>query len=200
MHGEVTYTQRTMNGMSNMVSNVSLCTVEPRVTWSQFELGEIVRFGPNSLSFNTSKAVSDIYAVRANVRKSDGYASMSPSRFTPNTLTAISKDIHTFKRRILAQAFSDQNIKEMEGRIQQNISSFLDILATNTESESEWSSPKDISQICDWLAFDVITDLSYGNDLDMLNSPQMRWFPSVVRKISQRSLIVCPFSASQFKT
>ncbi|GAA91337.1 cytochrome P450 monooxygenase [Aspergillus luchuensis IFO 4308] len=153
------------------------------------QYGEIVRFGPNSLSFNTSKAVSDIYAVRANVRKSDGYASMSPSRYTPNTLTAISKNIHTFKRRILTQAFSDQNIKEMEGRIQQNISSFLDILATDSGSESEWSSPKDISQICDWLAFDIITDLSYGNDLDMLNSPQMRWFPSVVRKISQRSLI-----------
>ncbi|RDH27046.1 cytochrome P450 [Aspergillus welwitschiae] len=189
MHGEVTYTQKTMNGMRNMVSDVSLRIVEPRVTWSHFELGEIVRFGPNSLSFNTSKAVSDIYAVRANVQKSDGYASMSPSRYTPNTLTAISKDIHTFRRRILTQAFSDQNIKEMEDRIQRNISSFLDILTTDSEPESGWSSPKNMSQMCDWLAFDVITDLSYGNDLDMLNSPQMRWFPSVVRKISQRSLI-----------
>ena len=140
--------------------------------------------------------MSDIYAVRANVQKSDGYASMSPSRYTPNTLTAISKNIHTFRRRILTQAFSDQNIKEMEDRIQRNISSFLDILTTDSEPESGWSSPKNMSQMCDWLAFDVITDLSYGNDLDMLNSPQMRWFPSVVRKISQRSLIVCPFSAS----
>lgn len=199
MHGEVTYTQRTMNGMRNMVSDVSLCIVELRVTWSHFELGEIVRFGPNSLSFNTSKAVSDIYAVRANVQKSDGYASMSPSRYTPNTLTAIPKNIHTFRRRILTQAFSDQNIKEMEDRIQGNISSFLDILTTDSEPESGWSSPKNMSQMCDWLAFDVITDLSYGNDLDMLNSPQMRWFPSVVRKISQRSLIVCSFSASFFK-
>ncbi|GLA64709.1 hypothetical protein AtubIFM54640_006433 [Aspergillus tubingensis] len=151
--------------------------------------GEIVRFGPNSLSFNSSKAVSDIYAVRANVQKSEGYASMSPSRYTPNTLTAISRNIHTFKRRILAQAFSDQSIKDMEDRIQEKISSFVDNLLTDTNSESGWSSPKNISQMCDWLAFDIITDLSYGNDLDMLNSTEMRWFPSVIRKISQRSLI-----------
>ncbi|OJJ77418.1 hypothetical protein ASPBRDRAFT_50308 [Aspergillus brasiliensis CBS 101740] len=151
--------------------------------------GDIVRFGPNSLSFKTSKALSDSYAVRANVQKSDGYASISPSRYTSNTLTAISKNIHTFKRRILTQAFPDQSIQEMEGRIQENISSFLDILISGTGSESGWSSPKNISEKCDWLAFDVITDLSYGNDLDMLNSPQMRWFPSVIRKISQRSLI-----------
>ncbi|PYH73174.1 cytochrome P450 [Aspergillus vadensis CBS 113365] len=151
--------------------------------------GEIVRFGPNSLSFNSSKAVSDIYAVRANVQKSEGYASMSPSRYTPNTLTAISRNIHTFKRRILAQAFSDQSIKDMEDRIQEKISSFVNNLLTDTNSESGWSSPKNISQMCDWLAFDIITDLSYGNDLDMLNSTEMRWFPSVIRKISQRSLI-----------
>ncbi|GKZ45356.1 hypothetical protein AbraIFM66951_007973 [Aspergillus brasiliensis] len=178
-----------MNGMRNTVRDGSVCVSKPRVTGSNLGSGDIVRFGPNSLSFNTSKALSDIYAVRANVQKSDGYASMSPSRYTPNTLTAIFKNIHTFKRRILTQAFSDQSIKEMEGRIQENISSFLDILVSGTGSESGWSSPKNISEKCDWLAFDVITDLSYGNDLDMLNSPQMRWFPSVIRKISQRSLI-----------
>ncbi|PWY92800.1 cytochrome P450 [Aspergillus heteromorphus CBS 117.55] len=151
--------------------------------------GMTVRFGPNALCFNSSTAMNDIYGVRANVRKSDGYASLSASRCTPNTVTTIDKGVHGFKRRIMAQVYTERSLKEIEDRILDNISDFVDVLGSESNAMTGWTAPKDIAQTCDWLTFDVISDLCYGEDFDMLHSSEMRWFPSVVRKIAQRSMM-----------
>lgn len=58
------------------------------------------------------------------------------------------------------------------------------------EADKGWSETKNLAPMCDWLTFDVINDLCYGKDFDMLHTPSMRWFPSVVLKITQRSMTV----------
>ncbi|PYH88844.1 cytochrome P450 monooxygenase [Aspergillus ellipticus CBS 707.79] len=151
--------------------------------------GKAVRLGPNALSFNSSSAMSDIYSVRSNVRKSDGYVAISASRRTPNIVTTIDKDVHGFKRRILAQVFSERGIKEIEDRVLDNISDFVDLLGSDTDATTGWSTPKDFAQACNWLTFDVISGLCYGEDFDMLKSSKMRWFPTVINKIGQRGMI-----------
>lgn len=143
-----------------------------------------------------------IYGVRANVMKSEGYSSLSASRKTPNTLTSIDKSTHGFKRRILTQVFSTEGIKSIEERLLVNIRDFVNLLGrkgnefgdTTKESDSAandgWSETKHLAPMCDWVTFDVISDLCYGKDFDMLHKPNMRWFPSVVLKITQRSMTV----------
>ncbi|KAJ5420580.1 hypothetical protein N7465_003099 [Penicillium sp. CMV-2018d] len=180
--------------------------------------GDIVRFGPNALSFNTHTGMNAIYGTRANVQKAGGYASMSASRRTPNTITAVDKTLHGFKRRILTQVYSDQGLRAIEGRILANIYDFTNLLGAakdeprlESKGANEWGRTKNMASMCDWLAFDIISDLCYGEDFDMLHSPNLRWFPSVVRKIAQRSMmsLVQPkffnhkidrvFMASQYK-
>ncbi|KAJ5288821.1 hypothetical protein N7478_001851 [Penicillium angulare] len=161
---------------------------------------DFVRFGPNALSFNTHTGLETIYAVRANVVKSEGYSSLSASRQTPNTLTVTDKANHGFRRRILAQVFSTEGIKAIEERLLINVRDFVNLLGqpgdefgnikpgVDSKNGNGWTSTKHLAPMCDWVTFDVISDLCYGNDFNMLHLPDMRWFPSVVLKITQRGM------------
>ncbi|CAG8015856.1 unnamed protein product [Penicillium salamii] len=174
--------------------------------------GDIVRFAPNALTFNTDTGMDAIYGVRANVVKSEGYSSLSASRQTPNTLTATDKTTHGFKRRILAQVFSTEGIKSIEERLLENVRDFVNLLGRegdefgvvkpgfDTKYDGGWTQTKHLAPMCDWVTFDVISDLCYGKDFDMLHSSDMRWFPSVVLKITQRSMTskFCNLKIDQF--
>ncbi|KAJ5202901.1 hypothetical protein N7449_004980 [Penicillium cf. viridicatum] len=162
--------------------------------------GDIVRFAPNALTSNTHTGMEAIYGVRANVVKSEGYSSLSASRHTPNTLTATDNTTHDVKRRILTQVFSTEGIKAIEERLLVNIRYFVNLLGKkgdefgivkpgfDSKGDDDWTNTKHLAPMCDWVTFDVIGDLCYGKDFDMLHLPDMRWFPSVVLKITQRSM------------
>ena len=131
-----------------------------------------------------------IYGVRANVSKSEGYATMSASR-TPNLISATDKSVHGFKRRVISQTMTEESLKGMETRIVSRIKTFVALLgdeegdnASGFDSDS-WSPPKSFQVRADWLTFDVASDLIYGKPLGLLDSPDTRWLPSVFRKVSQ---------------
>ncbi|KAJ5267074.1 hypothetical protein N7478_009882 [Penicillium angulare] len=157
------------------------------------QYGDIVRAGPNTLWFNTRDALNDIYGIRANVRKVDAWAAYSASRRSPNVLSAIDKNVHSFKRRTLAAVFSQRGMNEIESRILEHVEKFTDLLGTKDDSPSfldasGWRSPKLMTQVCDWLSFDIIGDITYGKSFDMLRSPDLRWVPSVYSKMSHRGM------------
>ncbi|KAH6876811.1 cytochrome P450 monooxygenase [Thelonectria olida] len=159
--------------------------------------GETVRFGPNSISVNSRSAMAGIYGVRANVRKADSYAVMSASSRTVNTISSRDKKAHAFKRRILAQVFSDQALKGVEERILGHIRHFCRELSGNglvPHSElqgpkDEWGSVLDMAAFCDYLAFDIISSLCYGESFNMLGSSGLRHLPNIVSAISRRNAI-----------
>ena len=138
-----------------------------------------------------------IYSTRANVRKTESYAAMSASRRTPNTISATDKTVHGFKRRIMSQTFSEQGLRAIEDRFMARINDFISLLCDGTEkgphgtNEEGWGSPKEMASMCSWLAFDIISDLSFGEHFNMLKSAELRWFPSVIQKLAQRVTIVC---------
>src|SRR5262245_28963926 len=86
--------------------------------------GPIVRFGPDSVSFNSNTALKEIYGFRSNVRKAEFYnAFVHPA---PNTHNTRDKDVHARKRRVLSHGFSDSAMKEMERYILGNVRAFCD--------------------------------------------------------------------------
>ncbi|KAJ6014809.1 cytochrome P450 monooxygenase [Penicillium herquei] len=155
--------------------------------------GDVIRTGPNTLCFATHTALKSIGALNANMQKAEGYTSFSASRKTPNTINAIDKKVHRFKRNIMSQVFSDQGLKTVEERFLTNVRDFIKLLAVNDNIEPEhkdgWGSTKDMNAMCLYLAFDIISDLCYGNDFDMLNSPDQRWFLSAMKVISKRNSV-----------
>ena len=141
--------------------------------------------------------MTEIYSVGANVRKADPWMALSPSRKSGNILNTIDKTVHGFKRRTIGPVFSDQGLKQLEHRIVNNIQRFISLLPTSndgnirvTTDPAGWGPAQEMAHLCDWLAFDVISDIAYGEGLNMLQSPEMRWIPKVYTKMSHRSMMV----------
>ncbi|CAG7934485.1 unnamed protein product [Penicillium olsonii] len=92
------------------------------------QYGDIVRFGPDSISVITHTGMAAIYSTTANVRKDDGYLVMSASLHAPNTISSIDKKSHAFKKRILAQVFTNSALRGVEDRILLHTKKFCDML------------------------------------------------------------------------
>ena len=160
-----------------------------------FDKGPIVRLGPNLLCFNTETAMRTIYARQANVCKDKGYAAMSASRRTTNTLSAIEKDDVNFQRRIHARSLSDGNLRAMGSGLLEKVEVFVGLLTDSQDNptpstRTTWGSVKNVSERCIWLTFDIITDLCYGEGLGMMTNPENRWFCRAIRAMSWRAMMV----------
>lgn len=62
--------------------------------------GDIVRYGPNQLSIDTSTGLKEIYGHKANVKKSDWYSVFPPVKGAWSVWTCIDKAIHARKRSV----------------------------------------------------------------------------------------------------
>ncbi|KAF3360750.1 hypothetical protein VdG1_01063 [Verticillium dahliae VDG1] len=126
-----------------------------------------------NVSFNSNTALKDIYGFRSNVRKAEFYnAFVHPA---PNTHNTRDKDVHARKRRVMAQSFSDNAIREMERYILAN--------------KKGWSTPKNMTDWCNYLAMDILGDLAYGKAFHMLEAPDNRFALDLIAAATKRHLI-----------
>lgn len=160
--------------------------------------GSIVRFGPNSLSFNTSTALKEIYGYKANVRKGDFYLAFPATKDAVSTHSAIDKAAHARKRRVLSHAFSDTAIKSMEKYILSHILQLCSNLgehgatsrySDNAEKGGQWTEPKDMSLQADWMTFDIMGDLCFGKAFGMLERPDNRFATDLISNAAHRHLM-----------
>jgi cytochrome P450 len=147
--------------------------------------GPVCRYGPNKLSFNTSTALHTIYGVKSNARKSDFYHLFTAPGALPSVFSVINKDQHTQKRRVLAHAFSDKALRNMEKYVLMHIRKFCSKL-----NEGE---PMNISNWISYLTFDVMGELCFGKTFGMLEGGENRW---VLNVSGRHSLIVSYLSHS----
>ncbi|KAI0418819.1 isotrichodermin C-15 hydroxylase [Xylaria grammica] len=157
--------------------------------WRNHErYGKIVRFGPNSLSFNSNGALKDIYGFKANVRKAAFYDAFAHP--VPNTHNTRDKHVHARKRRVLSQAFSDSAMKEMERYILANVRSFCEQIGLGASNDHKgWTVPKNMADWCNYLAMDILGDLSFGKAFHMLEQPDNRYALELVSLATTRHLI-----------
>lgn len=161
--------------------------------------GPYVRMGPNTLSSNTNTALKTIYGFNANVRKADFYTAFPVNKNTFNVHSSIDKVAHARKRRVLSHAFSDKAIKSMEKYVLEKVRTFCRALPTTeldlmdvqkSNGEKDWSSPKNIGEYSDWLAFDVMGELAFGKSFDMIERPDNRFASTLLGNAAHRHLIV----------
>lgn len=158
--------------------------------------GDIVRFGPNSVSFNTNTALKEIYGFKSNVRKAEFYQAFWASKDSASTHSSIDKSIHSRKRRVLSQAFSDAAIKSMENHILAHVRQFCQNLAgmttfgnvPNAESKG-WGEAVDVSDQANYLTFDIMGDLCFGKAFGMLERPDNRFAIDLIGNAAHRHLI-----------
>lgn len=158
--------------------------------------GPIVRFGPNSLSFNSNTALKEIYGFKSNVRKAKFYEAFWATKDSFSTHSAIDKSVHARKRRVLSQAFSDAAIKSMENHILAHVRQFCQNLAGLTtfgsvpnEENKGYGEAVEISDQANYLTFDIMGDLCFGKAFGMLERPDNRFAIDMIGKAAHRHLI-----------
>lgn len=136
----------------------------------------------------------EIYSTKANVCKDESYVVMSVGSHAPNTFSFIDKKTHAFRRKILFQAFTDNALNGVQDQILSHISEFCAMLnpppSNGAGQSSVWGPSVDIAPLCDYLAFDVISDLSYGRSFGMLKSDRYRYVPKLTRRLARRNATV----------
>ncbi|KAM3422487.1 hypothetical protein BST61_g2834 [Cercospora zeina] len=168
------------------------------------QYGPIVRFGPNSLSFNSNTALKDIYGFKSNVRKARFYEAFWATKDSFSTHSAISKSIHARKRRVLSHAFSDSAIKSMENHILAHIRQFCQNLSgpsnpsthrttfasvpSSPESKG-YGPPINITNQSNYLTFDIMGDLCFGKSFSMLETPHNHFAIDLIASAAHRHLI-----------
>lgn len=134
--------------------------------------GKYVRYRPNAIVFNTAAALHDIYRRPGIFAKSKGYSCMVHR--APNTFTILGGRDHARRRRILAQGLSEKALRDYEPRILEHISKFCKVLGADA-SQVAWSQPKDMSCWCNYLSFDIMSDVVFGAKYDLLCSETYRY-------------------------
>ncbi|VUC35513.1 unnamed protein product [Clonostachys rosea] len=152
--------------------------------------GPIVRFGPNSITFKSNTALKDIYGFKSNVRKAEFYNAFAHP--VANTHNTRDKAVHSRKRRVMSQAFSDSAMKGMERFILANIRAFCEQVGSLSDASADskgWTVPRNMSHWCNYLAMDILGDLCYGKAFHMVESPVNRFALDLVEAATTRHLI-----------
>ena len=140
---------------------------------ANYDTGKVVRFGPNRISINSATALQDIYSVNANVQRSPVYA--STAHFfggTASSNTTMDRKEHAFRRRVNVKALNPTTIKSMEERILKNIRYFCAQLVD--EKPMEWSKARDITKMIGYLISDVMGDVTFGRNWEVMSKPDNR--------------------------
>ncbi|CCC09011.1 unnamed protein product [Sordaria macrospora k-hell] len=134
------------------------------------KLGPVVRIQPNHVSICDDSAIPTIYGHGNGFLKSDFYdAFVSIRRGLFNTRDRAE---HTRKRKIVSHTFSAKSVLQFEPYMHSNLELFVkqwDSMIKNSKSADK-AAHLDCLEWFNYLAFDVIGDLAFGQPFGMLSS------------------------------
>ncbi|KAJ5117730.1 hypothetical protein N7448_011362 [Penicillium atrosanguineum] len=99
----------------------------------------------------------------------------------PTILSTLDDGEHAFKHRTISTMLAPGVMRNVEQQILPYIATFVDRLG---------ESDHDIQDLCNWLSFDIISDLLYGESFNLLQLPELRWLPEAYTAMS-RWIMTC---------
>ncbi|KAK5062850.1 hypothetical protein LTR84_004925 [Exophiala bonariae] len=124
--------------------------------------GDIVRLGPNSLSFANPKTLKTIYGLNKGFTKSGFYPvqqAVSEGKRLPSLFSTVDESYHANLRRSVNNAFSMSQLVNYEPSVTETVELFLD------QTEKLYANPNKVCDFAEWLqffAFDVIGQITYS--------------------------------------
>lgn len=131
-----------------------------------FYSGEAFRFKPDGILFNSPSAYRAIYQTKANAKKGKFYESFSRNSQYINTVTTVDKKVHARKRRVLNSAFSEKAIRSAETFVVKHVDRWTELIIDGNDGK-EWTAPQNMSNLAEYLVFDLMGDLSFGTSFDL---------------------------------
>ncbi|CAI6338009.1 unnamed protein product [Periconia digitata] len=129
------------------------------------EFGDTIRIAPNEVTTLSTSAWQEIYTAQPLLLK-DTFSQTPPMNGSPSLFTA-ENETHKRIRGILAFAFSSKALREQAALIEHHNSRFV----ARINRELEQHKILDINKFYGYVAFDTITDLSYGESTACLDIP-----------------------------
>ncbi|RDW78590.1 cytochrome P450 [Aspergillus mulundensis] len=124
--------------------------------------GDVVRLGPNTLSFASPNAIKVIYGLNKGFTKSEFYPvqmTVSKGEPLPSLFSTLDESFHANLRRSVNYAFSMSSLVQYEPMVNETIELFLDqttALFANTNKTC------DFARWLQFFAFDVIGSITYS--------------------------------------
>ena len=128
------------------------------------KLGDFVRIAPNHISIADPTALQQIYGHKGGFSKGPFYDAFHQVR--PVVFTARDLAVHQRKRKCLNPAFSARNLKAFEPHMSSDVMAFKSWVSQIVD-QKEFASC-DMSQLLNYLAFDVIANYSFGKPFGFL--------------------------------
>jgi cytochrome P450 len=141
--------------------------------------GPVVRLSPNELAFNTVDAWQDIYGHR-NGRKDLSKHPIHVGAVDPmpgvQTISMADHDNHARQRKALSHGFSKKALWEQEDTVQ----AFVTKLVDNIHGFAARKEVFDIVKWFNFITFDVIGDLSFGESFGCLDTGDYHFWPALI--------------------
>ncbi|KAI9164122.1 Cytochrome P450 monooxygenase notG' [Paramyrothecium foliicola] len=128
--------------------------------------GKFVRVGSNDLMIVHPSAVPVVHGAQSRCRKASWYDEDWPRA---SIHTTRDHQFHHSRRRVWSQAFSDRALRGYENRITSYNKALVDRLY------QYGGEPVNAAKWFNYYSFDVMGDLAFGKDFDMLKSGQQHW-------------------------
>ncbi|KAK2484351.1 hypothetical protein H9L39_02331 [Fusarium oxysporum f. sp. albedinis] len=93
----------------------------------------------------------------------------------PNVLTSVDKKSHGLRRRILSQGLSDSSTRGFEGTIKKHVEQFCLQIEGHADTSSQWSETRDMSRWSSYLTFDIMADVVFGQQYNLLGNQKYRY-------------------------
>lgn len=159
--------------------------------------GEVVRVGPNEISYLTVSANKTIFGNKpteeATFEKNPAVY-IQASGMAENLLFANTRE-HPRIKKLMAPAFSDQAIKEQEPTIQQLTSVMMNKLRYNRSGKAYYPNAAGVANIgawCNFLVFDILSALSFGKPVGCLElADYHEWTDVIFRTMKHAHFIQC---------
>ncbi|KAF9512282.1 hypothetical protein BS47DRAFT_1297939, partial [Hydnum rufescens UP504] len=148
--------------------------------------GGCVRIGPTSVSTTDPEAVKAIYAHGNKYHKTNFYTAfreffygygktiqttgLFSENSTPNMFSQIDPDKHSARRRLCAHVYALNSMIKLEEYVNPCVHNLLKILDSRIEASNNDKASVDMSKFLQFYSNDVIGELGFGHDFDLLRS------------------------------
>ncbi|CAJ2504076.1 Uu.00g114700.m01.CDS01 [Anthostomella pinea] len=140
--------------------------------------GDVVRIGPNEVSFATSQAFQDIHGHvskgKGRFLKTDFYDNDDPN---PRITTARDPEVHARQRKALSHGFSAKSLRDQEDVVHKYVDMFVEQLANIGEHGEK---ALNMSDVFNWLTFDIIGDLAFGEPFGAVEDGRTHFWVSLL--------------------
>jgi cytochrome P450 len=130
------------------------------------EYGDVIRIGPNTVAVFDPAAIPTIYGTANRLEKGEGYLAFVVSLPTTSLLACLDEERHSKYKRPVSHAYSLSAQRAYEPNIDRVINQLAKVLTQIADSNET----ANITTWCHYYAFDVVSELTFGEPLGLLQT------------------------------